>query len=118
MADTQSPFVQPQEPAERARQIDAVAWAVLIIWVGLVMLMGVPWAWFLIGVSVLMLGTQMMRRQSNLAAEPFGVAIGLIFFAGGVWDLLELPMPLVPIMLIALGGYLLRRAIWPETRQP
>lgn len=114
MANTQSPVDQPNEPSERSRQIDSGFWAVLIIWVGVVMLIGVPWAWFLIGVGILILSIQIMRRQSNLAIERGGVAIGLILLAGGVWDLLALPLPLIPVILIALGAYLLRRAIWPD----
>jgi hypothetical protein len=118
MASTQSPDVQSEVPSERSRQIDSGAWAVLIIWVGVVMLIGVPWAWFLAGVGALMLGAQMLRRQSNLTVEPFGVAIGLIFLAGGVWELLALPLPLIPIILIVLGAYLLRKAVWPSSERP
>lgn len=61
-----------------------------------------------------MLGTQMTRQQAALKVEPFAVAIGLMFLAGGIWDLLALPLPLIPVILIALGAYLLRRAVWPD----
>ncbi|AND92591.1 hypothetical protein BDS110ZK25_78060 [Bradyrhizobium diazoefficiens] len=41
--------------SETARRIDSVAWAAFFIWVGIAMLMGVPWDWFLVGVGVLTL---------------------------------------------------------------
>ncbi len=116
MANTQSSLVQspePLNPDERVRRIDSAAWAVFFIWVGIVMLAGVPWDWFLVGVGVLILGVQVLRRQWNLKIETFGVVIGLIILAAGVWDLLSLPLPLMPIILIALGAYLLWKTLSP-----
>ncbi len=120
MSITQSnltPSPESSERNERLRQIDSCAWAVFFMWVGVVMLAGVPWAWFLVGVGVLILGAQMMRRMWNLNVEAFGVAVGLIIFAGGVWDLLSLPWPLMPIILILLGAYLLWKALSPTPAQ-
>jgi len=48
----------------------------------------------------------------SLKVDGFGVACGVIFLAGGVWELLALQWPLAPILLILLGGYLLRKAVW------
>ena len=114
MANMQTPLAQSQEPSNRdegLRQVDSAAWAVLFIWVGVVMLAGLPWAWFLVGVGVLILGAQALRWQRNLKVETFGVVVGLIILAAGIWDLLSLPWPLMPIILILLGGYLLWKAL-------
>jgi hypothetical protein len=51
----------------------------------------------------------------SLKVDGFGVACGVIFLAGGVWELLALQWPLAPILLILLGGYLLRKAVWQVT---
>jgi hypothetical protein len=118
MASTQSSLVQPSQPSnpdERVRQIDSAAWAVFFIWVGIVMLAGLPWDWFLVGIGVLILGTQVLRRQSNLRIETFSIVIGLIILAAGAWDLLSLPLPLMPIVLIALGAYLLWKTLSTTT---
>ncbi len=117
MSITQSPLTdspQPSNQDERARQIDSAAWAVFFIWVGLVMLVGMPWAWFLVGVGVLITGAQLVRRQRGLKIEMFAVIVGLIMLAAGVWDLLALPLPLMPIILIVLGGYLLWKTLSPR----
>lgn len=121
MSITQSPLTQSPRPSiqdERARQIDSAAWAVFFIWVGIVMLAGVSWAWFLVGVGVLIAGAQAVRRQQGLKVEISGVIVGLIIFAAGIWDLLALPLPLMPIILIVLGGYLLWKALSPKTEAP
>ncbi|MBI5265307.1 MAG: hypothetical protein HY852_26235 [Bradyrhizobium sp.] len=117
MANTQSslaPSHDPPDQHEVSRQIDSGAWAAFFIWLGLVMLAGVPWAWFLVGLGILILGAQYMRRQRNLNLERFGVVVGFIILAAGVWELLDLPLPLMPILLIVLGGYLLWKTFSPK----
>ena len=116
MNGTQSIPARPQEPSdnssERSRRIDSAAWAVFFIWVGVTMLAHLPWAWFLVGVGVFILGAQICRWQMSLKVDGFGVACGVIFLAGGVWELLALQWPLAPILLILMGGYLLQKAVW------
>lgn len=105
-------FGQPStETSARARQIDSVAWALFFIWVGVAMLEQVPWGWFLLGVGVLTLAAQFARWQADVKIEGFWVACGTVFLAGGVWTLLDLPWPLVPVLLILLGVALLGKAI-------
>ncbi len=115
MDATQSPLTPFQSPSDRANshagQIDSGAWALFFIWLGFTILAQVPWGWFLIGVAVLILGAQAVRRQANLKVETFAIIIGLIFLVGGVWELLALEWPLIPILLIVFGAYLLQRAV-------
>jgi hypothetical protein len=115
MDTTQSPLAQFQSPSDRAdpqaRQIDSAGWAVFFIWVGVALLAHIPWGWFLVGVGVLVLGAQAARRQMNLKVETSGIVIGLLFLVGGVWELLALQWPLIPILLILLGVYLLQKSV-------
>ena len=106
---------QPSDQHERTRQIDSGAWAVFFIWIGLVMLAGLRWASFLVGVGVLIVGAQAVRRQQGLKIEVSGVIVGLIILAAGVWDLVAVPLPLLPLILIVLGGYLLWKTFSPKT---
>ncbi len=117
MADTQASLVPSHDTPDPHRQIDSAAWAVFFIWLGVVMLAGLPWDWFLVGVGVLILGAQMIRQQRNLKVDRFGVVIGFIILAAGMWDLLALPLPLMPIILIVLGGYLLWKT-FSKTQSP
>ncbi|MGZ5102438.1 MAG: hypothetical protein ACXWBU_16890 [Usitatibacter sp.] len=109
LAQTQG---SPDQNSELSRRVDSGAWAAFFIWVGVTMLAQVPWGWFLVGVGVLILGAQAARWQMGLDIDAFGVACGAIFLAGGVWELAALPWSLAPVLLILLGGYLLRKAIW------
>lgn len=53
----------------------------------------------------------MVRTQRSLKVDRFGVVIGVIILAAGLWDLLALPLPLMPMILIVLGGYLLWKTL-------
>jgi hypothetical protein len=96
---------------ETAGRIDALAWAVFFIWVGIAMLVAVPWGWFLLGIGVIILAAQFARWQLDIDIEAFWVACGAVFFAGGLCTLLALPWPLAPILIIVLGVWLLGKAI-------
>ena len=95
------------EASETARRLDTIAWAVFFIWVGIAMLVAVPWGWFLLGVGVLILAAQLAHWQADNRLDRFWIACGLVFLAGGTWVLLELPWPLAPILIIMFGLALL-----------
>ena len=111
-------YGQPSHPqvsadhGERSRNIDSVAWALFFIFVGVAMLAQVPWGWFLIGIGVVTAGAQIVRWQTGLKVEGFWAACAVVFLAGGAWDLLALPLPLAPVLLIGLGVVLLGKLIW------
>ncbi len=99
------------ESSDRARQFDSVAWAVFFIWVGVAMLAPIPWGWFLVGVAAIILAVQLARWQIGLTIEPFWITCGAVCLAGGLWNVLQLPWPLAPILLILLGVALLGKAV-------
>ncbi len=99
------------EKSDRAQQLDAVAWAVFFIWVGIAMLAAIPWGWTLLGIGVLTLAPQLVRWQMELSVEGFWVACGVVFLASGVWLLLDLAWPLAPILIILFGAALLAKAV-------
>jgi hypothetical protein len=70
-----------------------------------------PWGWFLLGVGVLILATQLVRWLMDMKIEGFWIACGAVFLAGALWTLVDLPWPLAPILLILLGVVLLGKAI-------
>ncbi len=103
-------------PTGTAGQIDSVAWAVFFIWVGTAMLVSVPWGWFLVGVGILVLAAEFARWQMGIKIEAFWAACGVVFFAGGLWTLLNLPWPLAPILILVLGLWLLGKIIVDASR--
>jgi hypothetical protein len=101
----------PTEKSELAGHLDSMARAIFIIWIGIAMLLAIPWAWFLVGLGILILTTQLARSQMNIKVEGFWVAWGAVFLIGGLWTVLNLTSwPLAPIVLILLGVVLLGKA--------
>lgn len=96
---------------ERAQQLDSIVWAVFFMWIGIGMLAAVPWGWFLIGVGALIGVAQLARWQIGMAADAFWVACAAVILAAGLWEVLRLPWPLAPLLLIALGVWLLAKTI-------
>jgi hypothetical protein len=88
----------------RPRQIDSVTWALFFIWIGVTMLVEVPWGWFLVGTGLLIAGAQIARWRIGLELEAFWIACGAVFVTGGIWELLALPWSLTPILIIAFGA--------------
>ncbi len=113
MNSTQASLAQgtSSKASDRARQIDSVAWAAFFIWLGIAMLEQIPWGWFLVGVAVLILAAQFARWQLGMVIEGFWIACGTVFLAGGLWNVLELPWPLAPILLILFGVAMLGKAV-------
>ena len=100
------------ENSELTRHLDSIAWAAFFIWIGIAMLLAIPWGWFLVGLGILILAAQLARSQMNIKVEGFWVTWGAVFLNGGLWTVLNLASwPLVPIVLILLGVVLLGKAI-------
>lgn len=113
MSNMQPAFGDRASASDTEGRIDAIAWAVFFIWIGIAMLMEVPWGWFLVGVGVLALAAQLFHWQMDNKVDRFWIACGLVFLAGGVWMLFHIQWPLAPILIILLGLFLLSRAtVW------
>jgi hypothetical protein len=109
MVDVNTPPTEPGQPGtnDLEKKIGAASWALFFIWIGAVFLAAIPPMIALLGVAVIALGTQGVRAMSGLRVEPFWVIVGLLFVLWGIWDLLPLTLPLVPILLIVAGAALL-----------
>ena len=94
-----------------ADKLPAIGWSLFFIWIGIALLMKLDASIGLLGVGVITLAVQVVRKYLNLKLEGFWVVIGLLFVVGGLWELFEPNLPLVPILLIAAGSALLGSAI-------
>jgi len=92
-------------------KLDAAAWGVFFLWVGIALVAGLGWGVGLLGVGVITLGGQAARRYLGLALEGFWLVVGVFFVMGGVWELLGLRFAIVPVLLIAIGIVLLASAL-------
>ena len=99
-----------------ARKLDAVGCGLFFIWVGIAFLADLGMGVGLLGVGVITLGGQVARRRFNLNLEGFWVVVGLLFVVGGVWNLIEAKVALVPLLLIVAGLAVLVSAFWGKPR--
>ena len=98
-------------PVLVAHKLDAAAWGLFFVWVGVALIADVGWGVGLLGVGVITLGAQWARKNFDLAIEGFWVAVGLLFALAGVWEMVGVRFSLVPIVLIVAGGALLLNAV-------
>ncbi len=100
-----------------AKKLDAVGWGLFFVWVGIAFLADLGLGVGLLGVGVITLGEQAVRAFSNLKLEGFWVVIGLLFLLGGIWELFEPEVELIPVLLILVGLVWLASALWGKHAQ-
>lgn len=93
------------------KRLEALGWGLFFIWVGTAWLSGASSGVALLGVGVITLGVQGLRKQSGLRIEGFWVVVGSLFLLGGLWSVFDIRFELVPLLLIAGGILLLLAAI-------
>jgi len=90
-----------------SKRLEAAGWGLFFIWVGVSLLLDVGWGVGLIGVAAIILIGQSARFSYGLTIEMFWAAVGVLFLLGGIWNLFQVKVELVPVLLIGAGGALL-----------
>lgn len=85
------------------RKLDAAGWGLFFVWVGIALLLDVGWGIGLLGVGILTLGEQAVRRYFGLNIDGFWTVVGVLFLAGGFWEMAEIQFSMVPFLLILAG---------------
>lgn len=85
------------------KNLEAAGWGLFFIWVGISILAGFSFAVGLLGVGIITVGVQLVRKFYNLKLEGFWLIVGLLFIIGGIWELLRIEVQLVPILIIVAG---------------
>ncbi|WP_242346070.1 hypothetical protein [Anaeromyxobacter terrae] len=93
------------------KRLDAGGWGLFFIWVGVALALDVGWGAGLVGVGVITLGVQVVRKLLGLDLDRFSLAVGALFVAGGIWKLVDVTVALVPLLCIAAGFALLASAL-------
>ena len=90
-----------------ARKIDAGGWGLFFIWVGVCALLNPGWGVVLLGIGIITLGGQAMRKYFDLKLDGFWIFVGLLFLLGGALELLQVKFSIIPVVLIIAGLALL-----------
>ncbi len=92
-----------REKGALSHKLDAIGWGLFFIWMGIAFLLDVGWGWGMLGIAVIILGEALVRKKLDLNVGGFWVVVGLLFLAGGIWELLEVQYPIAPFAIIAIG---------------
>ena len=101
---------------DRRSRYDAAGWALFFIWVGVAWLTELSLATGLLGVAVITLGMQGLRKVMGVPVEGFWILVGLGFAVAGSWQWFDVGRPLAPVVLIGIGVALLLWRVWPWSR--
>ena len=107
---------RPDAPPQRdtyavAKRIDTASWGIFFLWMGYTLLAGVSIGLGFLGVGLIALITQGVRKAAALPVEGFWVLVGMAFVVGGLWNLLSLELPLAPFALLGVGALLVAGAV-------
>lgn len=64
----------------------------------------------LLGVGVITLAGQAARKHFRIGVDGFWTVVGILFLAGGVWELADIEFSMVPFLLIVAGAAVLASA--------
>jgi len=96
-----------------AGRIGTAGWGLLFLWVGTAFLLDVGWGIGLLGVGILTLAVQAVRRGFGLEYEAFWLFVGGAITLAALWELAAFDIPLGPILLVASGTAVL---VWALRR--
>lgn len=107
---------RPDAPPQRdvyavAKRIDTASWGIFFLWMGYALLAGISIGLGFLGVGLIALVTQGVRKALGLSVEGFWVLVGFAFVVGGLWKLLALDLPLAPFALLGVGALLVAGAV-------
>jgi len=102
--------------SDHSSTLDAAGWALFFIWVGVAWLLDVGTGIGFLGIAVITLGMQGVRKLFGLPIEGIWILIGLLLAVAGLWQWTNIQKPLAAFMLIALGMALFVLRVWPESR--
>jgi hypothetical protein len=99
--------VNKPEGSTVEKKMDAVGWALFFIWTGVAFLTHISWGVGLLGVGVIVIGSQLARKYYHFGLQGFSVVIGGIFILAGIRELAGLEFGLLPILCVVAGLALL-----------
>ncbi len=112
MADVQSVIATE----DSSRRIARVAWGLLLIWTGAVVLLDWGWGVGFVGAGAILLGAQVVRRTLRLKMDGFGLVAGALFVICGAGSLAGVAIDLFPVVCILAGVALLVSSWTARTR--
>lgn len=103
------------------KRIEDIGWGLLLIITGGAFLMPgweVPWATWLVGVGIVMLGLNAARYLNGIRLRGFTMILGVLALAAGLGNFagVDLELPLFSALLILLGAGIILKPLIERDR--
>ena len=98
------------------KKLDSLVWGILLIWIGIALFTALGWGIGLLGVGAILLCEQAARKYMGGSIEIFWIVVGAVFITGGVSELSNVHISLVPVACIVAGVALLLSALFEKTQ--
>ena len=85
------------------QKLGTIGWGLFLIWIGFALFMGFPLQTSLIGIGVIILAMQLIRKYFKFKFESFWLTIGFCFLFFSLVKLPQINFPIIPILLIIFG---------------
>jgi uncharacterized membrane protein YccC len=112
--------VTGQSDRRLAKRLDEIALALILVMTGALWLAPkamLPEGAWLVGVGLIVLGLNGVRRMRGLRTGGFGILVGLVALAAGIGRAVGEDLPIVPVLLIVLGVGLVVKAAAAKDRR-
>jgi hypothetical protein len=94
------------------RRFERIGWALFLIMIGGLALVPDRWipegSW-LVGTGLIMLGLNAVRYASGIRMSTFTIVLGFIALSSGLSDVAGVDLPVIPIVLIAIGAHIISK---------
>ncbi len=120
LQDNQVPHVQKENAQRIHDRFVTIGWALFLILIGAIWLVPkdvIPEGAFFIGVGAILLGLSLAKQLMGLKTDTTAIFLGIIALAIGFRNLLELQVPIIPIIVIILGSFILFTALFRKRQK-
>ncbi len=99
-------------------RLEIASWGALLLWVGFCFIVEIRWGVGLLGVAVVILGSQAIRAITKLGIQGGWVIFGSLFAGAGLWHIVDVGVDFGPIVLVAAGVAVLLTAVFGNKHRP
>jgi hypothetical protein len=96
------------------KRLENISWGLFLVMLGGLWLVPDQWipegSW-LIGAGLIMLGLNLVRYVKGIKMSGFTLVLGAIAIFSGISDILQVDLPVFPILLILIGANIIIRPL-------
>jgi hypothetical protein len=119
MSSAPQTFSDDGAKKELDKRFEWIGWGLFLIMIGGLALVPdswVPEGMWLVGTGLIMLGLNAVRYVNGIRMSGFTLVLGLIALGSGLSDAVGGDLPVIPLVLIAIGAYIIYRVVGQRDR--